>query len=319
MEKTIELRNNIKELEKQILKGEQLIADSKKKIEQTSFEIAEYYKKYFDNKRNTEFVLYNRFPSEEVLKLYLTKINEKFPLYEFGNIDGKELAELIKHCYQFQRGSEYDILTIGVNEIERISEYGWESWTVIPHLYFMIGNDKTLASYREYDGQYVNEDRLQSSIHLNDREKDFICIELDSDWNNPKIDIECLTGNNADRQGRINYFNLALRKYCNHDFGSLKNIYTDKLWHKVGSKGRFGYNGIKDVLDFNVHIFDTFLARILVSVSIYKRNNRIEKLTEEDYNHIFDVLYGEKVDIIKQAEIDVPKKLIYVPNKEYGR
>ena len=50
-----------------------------------------------------------------------------------------------------------------------------------------------------------------------------------------------------------------------------------------------------------------------------KRNNRIEKLTAEDYNPIFGVIYGEKVDIIGQAKTDIPKNLIYVPNKKHGK
>ncbi|MDD4188015.1 MAG: hypothetical protein PHX04_04565 [Bacilli bacterium] len=319
LSKTAKIKRTILQLETLKLEAEKLIIETAEEIKQKNQELAQCYQDFYQSKTKTEFVLYDKFPSADILELYVRNISDKFPLYNDGNLNVKEVAELIKHCYQFQKDSEYDVLTIGVNELEGSPVYGGLSWSVNPHLYFMIGNNKTLAPYQEYNGQYVNEDKLYSQIYLNAQRKDLISIELDSGYLFPKIDIECLTGNKEDIPGKINYYNSEARDYRHYDFGKLKNIFDYNLRNKVGQKGRYGYNGIKDVLDFRVHVSDTFLAKILISVCIYKRNNGISELSSEDYNHIFDVLYGEKVDIKGQSEIDIPKKLIYVPNKQCGK
>lgn len=317
--KTAKIKRMISQLKTQKLEAEKLIAKTSEEMKEKNQELAQCYQDFYQSKTKTEFVLYDRYPSADILKLYIRNISTEFPLYNDGNLNVKEVAELIKHCYQFQRGSEYDILTVGVNELEGSPVYGGQSWSVNPHLYFMIGNNKTLAPYQEYNGQYVNEDKLHSQIYLNAKGKDLVAIELESGYQSPKINIECLTGNKEDIPGKINYYDYEVSGYRYYNFGEAKNIFDWNLRNKVIQKGKYGYNGIKDVLDFRVHILDTFLAKILISVCIYKRNNGILELSSEDYNHIFDVIYGEKVDIKAQSEIDIPKKLIYVPNKQSGK
>lgn len=319
MDKYLRIKQQLKKLKQQKLEAEQLVAITKGSIDKKNLEIAQYYQDFFKNKKNTEFVFYDRFPSAEALKLYVQRISSEFPLYEVGDLNVKELAEIVKHFYQFQRGPEYDILTIGSNEHHGSPVYGGQSWSIRSHMYFIIGDDKTLAPFREYDGKYINEDKVYTSIFLTARGKDLISIELENGYNLPNIDIECLTGSNRDIPKKINYFNYEENdnSYC--DFSKSKNIFEYQLSNRVGQTGRYGYNGIKDVLDFAPHISDTFIAKMLISICIYKQNNNIEELTNEDYNHIFDVLYKEKVDIIGQADKDIPKKLIYVPNSKYQK
>lgn len=44
-------------------------------------EISNCYQEFFDRKQNKEFVLYERFPSKEMLQAYKSR---RFPLYENG-------------------------------------------------------------------------------------------------------------------------------------------------------------------------------------------------------------------------------------------
>ncbi len=72
-------------------------------------------------------------------------------------------------------------------------------------------------------------------------------------------------------------------------------------------------------MDFDIHPLDTYIANVLISIVIYKRNNDIQELSSDDYNHIFSVLFGEKVNIVEEAQKDIPRKLIYVLNQKTGR
>ncbi len=69
------------------------------------------------------------------------------------------------------------------------------------------------------------------------------------------------------------------------------------------------------MFSLHIHRNDSFIARILLSICIYKYNNGIVDLTSEDYNQIFETLYGEKVDIIGEVEKDFPRSLKYVPSE----
>lgn len=320
MNKDLKIKKAIKELEQQKLEAEQLVKATTESINQRNLELAQYYQDFFMNKRNKEFVLYDRFPSAEVLKLYTRKISSEFPLYECGDLNVKELAEIIKQLYQFKRGKEYDILTIGANEHRGTPVYGEQSFSILAHLYFLVGTNNTLEPFREYNGKYINEDKIYLTMCLHAKGKDLISVELESGNNVPVIDIECLTGSYEDVPGKINYYNCVRNVHLPYEFSKEKNMFEYyQLGNRVLQKGPFGYNGIKDVMSFPLHSVDTFIAKILISICVYKRNNNIKDLSSEDYNHIFDVLYGEKVDIINQADKDIPKQLQYIPNSEIGR
>ncbi|MDD3453103.1 MAG: hypothetical protein PHN42_02340 [Bacilli bacterium] len=319
MDKIKKIRKQLEELQQQKLEAEKLVNETKKNIKQYELEMAQYYQDFFNSKNNKEFILYDRFPSLEMLKLHIKEISTVFPLYEVGRLDVKELAELIKHFYQFQRGLEYDILTIGTTEYLGSPVYGGQSYSVIPHIYFIIGNNKTLEPFRKYNGQFINEDKIYTSIYLNARGKNIIAIELENTYESSKMNIECLTGKCSDNPGMINYYDYQDQCHNSFNVSTSKNIFDYYVQTRVHNNGYYGYKGIKDVLDFVPHISDTFIAKMLISVSIYKRNNNIEKLTSDDYNHIFDILFREKVDIKSQAKKDIPSQLVYVPNANYGR
>ena len=108
MDKISRLSREIRQLEKSKKKLEELLKRSEKQQEVDRKEIAKAYEDFYNNKTNTEFVLYDRYPSVEALKLYLQYISDRLPLYGFGKLNVKELAEIVKHIYQFKTGKERD-------------------------------------------------------------------------------------------------------------------------------------------------------------------------------------------------------------------
>jgi len=312
MDKISRLIKLKEQLKTQQSDAEKLIKEIEQKRRENYNDIAQSYKEFFDKKVNKEFVLYDKFPSVEALELYLMR--GKFPLYDFGGLKVKELAEIIKHIYQFKTGKEYSILTIGVSELDVEPVYGDKVYLMKPHLYFMIGNQKTLSPYSEFNGQYVNHDSLHTDIYLNAKGKNLINIELAHDYpvdNVQLLDIECLVDEGYNKKGALNYYNFTSNTYENFNVSAYKNIFGYNIRGKI-SHSKF--SGIKDVFDFDINYMDTYIAKILVSIIIYKRNNQISELTEEDYNHIFDVLFGEKVNMTASIEQDFPKSLVYVPH-----
>ena len=67
------------------------------------------------------------------------------------------------------------------------------------------------------------------------------------------------------------------------------------------------YQGIKDTLSFPIHIKDSFIAKALISMAIYKKNIGQNELYNEDYEYIFKELFNEDVDISKEIEKDILK------------
>lgn len=280
-------------------------------------ELAEAYKDFYTSKTNKEFVLYNDFPSLDVLEIYMSRFRE-FPLHKYGELNIKELAEIIKHIYQFNTGKDYQIFTIGTVELDGEPVYGGQALLSKPHLNLMIGNNKTLEPFFEYNGKFINSDSVYTDIYLSARGQNIINIEAERDCHNT-LGIECLTGCISDKMGWLNYYNESLKKHMTFDVSEHKQIFTSNLRSSLNFSGGYKMKGIKDVFDFIIHPFDTYIAEILISIIIYKRNNNIQELSSEDYNHIFDVLFGEKVDIIGNSKVDIPKQLKYVSNEKSGR
>ena len=213
-------------------------------------------------------------------------------------------------------GKEFDIVTVGTVEFHGTPVYGGQTFSMKPHLHFIIGNDKTLEPFREYQGLFVNSDKLYTTIDLRATGKDLVNIEVNQDYRTP-LGIECLTGSLWDEKGTINYSDDCGSYYETFDASLYKQIFSSHIRSNWGFYSK--QKGIKDVMSFYLHPYDSDIAKILISIVIYKRNNQIKDLTEEDYNHIFDVLYKEKVDIIGASERDIPRTLTYVPNKKSGR
>lgn len=302
LDKEIEnIKNKKRKLEEQI---EKYNLDIREKQNQQ----ADYYRDFFKND-NKEFILYDEFPGLEELKLYTKKYGWHFPIS--GTLNAKEVAELIKQFYQYERQKEYNILTIGVNQLDNSKEHGMIFSKIIPHIYFLIGTNKTLEPFYVFNGCYINDEEKQKiwyKLHYAS-DKDLISISLIEDYYDNSLDISCMT-NSVDKKGRINYYDYLTSEYDSCSFGKNIDIFS-KLNHIT-----YNSTGVKDLISFDIAEADSFIANLLISICIYKNNNQIKELTTDDYNHIFDVLYREKVDIIGNMQKDIPKNLKYIPSKK---
>lgn len=314
MDKITKLQKEIEELKRKKEEAEKLIELSETKTRENYAKIAEEYKNFFINKKNKEFVLIDRFPNIAALNIYARK-NEYFPLYSDGELNVTELAEIIKHLYQFKRQQEYRILTIGATERDGEPVYGGQVFSAKPHLYFLIGNEQTLEPFACHNGRFENYWRMYNKIYLEAKGKDLISLELDRTWetqSKKKLEIECFTETQFDEIcSTINYYDFEELRYRTFNVSNSKNIFSRNLRSSLNGSKK---TSIKDVLDFKLHLDDTFIAKVLISIVIYKRNNQIKELCEEDYNHIFKTLFNEEVNIVGDVKKDIPKRLIYVPN-----
>lgn len=322
MDKIRRLQKEKENLKKEIEELKERITNLEKVSQSKNKEIADSYKAWFDNKRNTEFVLYEKYPSMNALTYYSSRYG-RFPLYDYGRLNVKELAEIIRHLYQFITNQEFNILTIGsIEDLDRVT----------PHVRFVIGNNKTLASYQQFNGTFSYDPFLDYKLSSEREEQSLISIDLENlggyDKTSKAVDLECLTQDqdsfnianydpfDRDKKGYINYIDetqyLYKRKFTK--MGLEKQIFSSEVVRTSIYINRQKF--INNVLDFAVHPNDTFITKVLISIIIYKRNNGIEELTEEDYNHIFDVLFKEKVTIKKDAEEDFPRTLKYVPKEK---
>lgn len=319
MDKIAALLKEIEDLKIQRQIAEETIKMVNEKSELDYAEIAKSYYEFYANKKNKEFVLYDRFPSLSALDIYASRMGN-FPLYEYGNLNIKELAEIIKHLYQFKTGKEYSILTIGLCE-KVFKEQILFSYK--PHLYLMVGDNKTLRPYEEFDGKFASSNKLCYSI----KEKGQNFINIDADGAYMRIvDIRTYKNNDSGefsltpeaickRQSQMKMLDDNFYKRMILGISIEKQIFTNNIKSSLNYSGGYKIKGIKDVMSFNVHPSDSYIAKILISIIIYKRNNHIKELSSDDYNHIFDVLFKEKVDIIGDTLKDIPKELIYIPDK----
>ncbi len=132
MDKIEELFKKIGYLESQREEIEKRKIELKSQCNLTYDEIAKACQEFYTCK---EFVLYEDFPSINALKIYLSRFG-RFPLYEFGILNIKELAEIIKHVYQFRTGKEYNIFTLGAVETRGVPIYGDRIFQ-LDHIYIL--------------------------------------------------------------------------------------------------------------------------------------------------------------------------------------
>lgn len=315
MDKITRLTKELNTIQREKPEAEKCIETLDRQYQQNYLEkITKAYYDFFDKKRNHEFVYYQKFPSIESLDIYSHNSSENFPLYHEGKLNVVELAEVIRHLYQFHTGKDYQILTIGTTETDIEPVYGGKAYHTIPHLNILIGNEEALAPYQELNGTYTNDDTNIYFAH----KKNLINIDTERYGGDNEFNIECLTGSIFDKKNKINYFNPTYEYYDSFRPSAEKQVFSSDIAGNLRSS-LCKVKGIKDVFDFQIHPSDSYIAKTLVSMIIYKRNNQIKNFSFEDYNHIFNVLYGENVDIIGDAEKDIPKQLRYIPNKKTGR
>ena len=248
------------EIEKNKQKNNDIIRKLKKKnsdldrqIWQIEHKIIKEYLNFFNNKQNKEFVLYEQYPEIKALEICGNN-NYLFPLYNYGKLNVQELAEVIKHIYQFKTKEEFQILTMGATNQHCCDSQG--------QLYFLIGNSKTLHNFYGYQGEYHSSnlfDLLMKSAHNN--KPNYIMIETDyTDLNlNNSLDIECLDVNAPEFKDMV--IITGGNKICYYKSSSgYYGCFTASKYKQIFSKypDTSKRPDIRSIFNFGIHQNDLF-------------------------------------------------------------
>lgn len=271
------------------------------KIKKYQEEMAQCYPNFFEKRINKNFELIHEFPSKGEVQFYEERRYFSHPLANYGNFPIKELAELIKLLFSYQKQEEYKIVTLGgFNDLS-------------PSCYFLIGNDRNLTDYISFCGSYRED---IENLNVPYSRKIFDLVVLEAEQNSPKNTLGILCEDLIE-QKKISFYETFLEVYNSIPFSDRFNIF-----HNCFSNYSH-YEGIQDTLNFLIHKDDSFLAKMLLSIAIYKKNNgliyqqnkEVNDLTDEHYQEIFRVLFGEQHfgSMQEMIDKDIPKTLRYVP------
>ena len=254
------------------------------------------YPEYFESKRNLDFVLYQKFPSKLVVSAYDGEYDREHPLYDYGYFEVKELVMLIRYLYSFWKQKEYRVITFGFLNVGKFFE---------PEICFLIGDDKRINSYFAFKDCFL-ENKKVLDWDLRTIMPNRMAVMASSSINSyHELGIWLDSEIHFYDESGFYYYHPMKEKYACHCFSNYKNIFNDCINWK-------NYEGIKDTLSFSMHLQDSFIAKVLISIVIYKKNHRKIDLSNEDYQHIFYQLFGEdSIDIKNSVEKEIPKILKY--------
>lgn len=270
-------------------------------------------------KRTTPFTLYTQCPSFKALCAFEMRGWKSLPYFAQGQFEVRELAEMIKQFYQFERERDYDIITIGIiNRQEEVIHkdliFKETLESLHPYLYFIIGRKDLVARFKVLDGHFINSEKLANVRNWIEHAhgKNVITISVQStDQLLHALEIECLTDSIYNKPNHINYYDYLTDTHVSCLFNKYQQIIISDL-RTLKLNNVHHYKSNRDLINFEIYQEDNFIANILTSICLYKQQNKIWQLNRDDYQHIFEELYGEKVDIVNLAEQDRIRTLKYV-------
>lgn len=272
------------------------------------------YSYYFDSKRDPYVVNYgfNDFPDIDQIIAYYINYDLKclHPLYEYGWFDIKELVEIIKIVYSIKRQDDYKIVTTG-GLFEYDEVYGDEKARIIkPELFFCVGNSSTLANLFECNRNFYEDG---SGILLPDgNNKDLILLSPDNSIVKDTLGIRTRMSDSSDVKQRF----ITYHDYLSGNVEKANYLSKINIFEVVFEKIVKNYNGILSTLSVGIHPDDEFVAKILLSIVIYKKNCQKEMLSNNDYSYIFRKLFNEEVNVSVAVGKDIPKTLKYMLRKD---
>lgn len=279
----------------------------RKELVEKEKNIQKFYFDFFESKKRKEFVLYEKYPAYNEIYAYHNRF-PNHPVAHYGYFNIKELAEVIKLLYSFKKQEEYKVLTFGNAKVVHTGPEDVDR-QIDPCIYFLIGNNQSLSSYQEFNQTFSYKENygfenkhIYNLIRLECSKSTYRgCNELGIVTEFPHI----YNGDGINYYDSLNDCSVCLKMFDTIGIFKLLNEY----------KLKNNYQGIKDTLSFPIHIKDSFIAKALISMVIYKKNIGKNELSNEDYSSIFRELFNEDVDISKEIEKDIPKVLKYVQKK----
>ncbi len=277
-------------------------------LKSSNFDYDSFFKSCISNK----MIIYNKFPNlNDIIEYYSSKNwNAGHPIYEYGNFNIEELAIVIQYLYSFFRNEEYKTVMLGYLERTKFHVLEGIFEQLRPNLYFLIGNSKTLEDYIPYKNCFLEKEQ---SFDFQKKIISFIGLRAKEGIIFNELSIHTELENHRIYPG-IYYYDEIKQEYDNVKYLSHINIFDEYFYKKIRT-----YSGIEDTLNFAIHANDSFLAKILISIAIFKKNHQKTQLSNEDYQYIFYELFKDNsVNVKKEIERNIPKKLKLVSkNKNY--
>lgn len=192
---------------------------------------------------------------------------------------------------------------------------------LVPNLYFLVGNDKTLENYQQYQCCFLEKVRHFDFQSKNIQGLVGLSAEINMTYqHNPSdtlLPISCFPNEYIRLYSKDStygiYYNNYLKLIMDYSYKNSSFKKDTNIFEKNPFQNFVHYKGIKDTLSFPIHINDSFITKILISIAIYKKNNQKTSLSNEDYRYIFHELFREDVDIQSEIKKDIPKTLKYIP------
>lgn len=288
----------------------------KQQIAEVKKILAKKYEDFYLERRNGDFVLYDEFPGAYSLLSYCELESHEHPLYQYAYFDVEELSYLIKRLYETRRVGEYEIITVG-NTKDRKTLLLNELKEVNPELFIFIGEEKELRDFKKYKNKFINKNL---GITNYEPMKDLSIIPLDSEPGYMKRLNLITEFKNKERyvlKPELHYYNRLVNTYITKSFSSQINIFN--LVQAIGNEDPLRYGNLSSILAIKVDGTDDFIAKALVSIVMYKYDNRTHDLEKKDYDKITKTLFDKKENIKDKAPKTYVKKLRYVPNPNYRK
>lgn len=255
-----------------------------------------------------EFQSIENFPTTEVIRSYLQygnpNICDDILLYEYGWFDIKELAAIIKVLYSLKKQQEYKLITLANFEDVYYGPEDVDKRTT-PYVNFLIGPNKRMKYLEKYNGTYLDISYINNSI-LDDFNKE-------RHLNLVRIKQKGMLVNSSLERRYVSYyyqFNDEDIMNSGLSFSSRYNIfdkYFGDVIRRLNSEHRRNIGGL---LSFSIDIQDNFIAKVLMSIVIYKKKVNKKNLDNEDYKYIFYELFRENIDLDSIIEREIPKSLV---------
>lgn len=278
--------------------------------------LAKKYEEFYLERRNGDFVLYDEFPSAYSLLSYCELESHEHPLHEYAYFDVEELSYLIKRLYETNREGQYEIITVG-NTKDRKTVFLNELKEINPELFIFIGEEKELRDFKKYRNKFINKNL---GIANYESTRDLCIIPLDSEPGYMKRLNLMTEFKNKEKyvlKENLHYYNRLVNTYLTKTFSSQINIFN--LVQAIGNEDPVRYGNLSSILALKLDGADNFIAKALVSIVMYKYDNKTHDLDKNDYDKITKTLFEKKENLKDKASKTYVKKLRYVPNPNYRK
>ncbi len=244
------------------------------------------YEKFFLDKNSKDFVLYNRFPSMSCYNTYMEDMGS-FPLKSYGVFDIILLSSFISNVYGFEKNVSCDAYFFGCLKREK--------YDLEPHVFLALGSERALLPLSKLNGYFVEKGIRYDDVLALAKAKNLVMFDIPLDSQN-KLKAECL--GDTFFPGYLYYYDGSVNDTFRFGLNDKMQIFRN--YHGSCSS-------LSDIFSLSIHKQDSFLAKILLSTVIYKKNNDLVSLDYEDYAKIIYALYGKDMELLD----DVSLKLRY--------